>query len=438
MSGAAVAPQRGGAVDVALVEAMSAVLAHRGPDDSGLLVDGNVALANRRLSIVDLPGGHQPMTSADGRVTVTYNGEIYNAPEIRRPLEQRGHRYRTRCDTEALLHLYAEDGAALVHSLRGCFAFALWDREAQELVLARDRLGVKPLYFVHERDGSIYFASEVKALVAAGVVRPELNAAALPGWLANRATYGEETLFAGVRRLLPGHLLIWRDGDVAISRYWDIPDVGPEPRTDAEWVTEWASGFRESVRLRLMADVPIGVFLSGGIDSSSIAAVMGELTGERVKTFSVGFSEPGVSELPAARSVADRLGTDHRDVVMRPEAFFDALPRLTWHADEPLGHPASVPLYFVSELAARDVKAVLTGEGADETLAGYSRYRTSLLNLAAGRAYERLTGEALRGCVARRVGGRRLSRTFLALPADVRTSTSTTSPSSAIRRSAAC
>jgi asparagine synthase (glutamine-hydrolysing) len=420
LSGSAVPPGRGRRIDPELVERMSAALTHRGPDDSGLVVDGSVALANRRLSIVDIPGGHQPMTSADGRFTVTYNGEIYNAQEIRRRLEQRGHRYRTSCDTEALLHLYAEEGTDLVRHLRGCFAFALWDHEAQRLVLARDRLGVKPLYFVHDRDGSIHFASEIKAFVAAGVVRPELNVAALPGYLANRATYGEQTLFAGVRRLAAGHMLVWQDGDAAVTRYWDLPEASAEPWPEDNAVTRWGELFRESVRLRLIADVPIGVYLSGGIDSSAVAAVVAELSDEPLRTFSVGFSEGGVDELPNAAAVARFLRASHREVIVTPDAFAAALPRLTAQNDEPLGHPASVPLYFVSELAAHDVKVVLSGEGADETLAGYSRYRTTVHNLAAGRLYERLTRESWRRVLAPRIRSRRMSRTFLALPADER------------------
>jgi asparagine synthase (glutamine-hydrolysing) len=420
LSGSAVPPGRGRRVDPKLVERMSAALTHRGPDDSGLVVDGCVALANRRLSIIDIPGGHQPMTSVDGRHTVTFNGEIYNAQEIRRELEQRGHRYRTRCDTEALLHLYSEEGTDLVLHLRGCFAFALWDHETRRLLLGRDPLGVKPLYFVHDRDGSIHFASEIKALIAAGIVHPELNAAALPGYLANRATYGEQTLFAGVRRLPAGHVLVWHDGDVDMRRYWDVPEGHAESWPDGDAIARWSELFRESVRLRLIADVPIGVLLSGGIDSSAIAAAVAELSDEPVRTFSVGFSERASDELPNAAAVARYLRSSHREVVVTPEAFAAALPRLTAHNDEPLGHPASVPLYFVSELAAHDVKAVLSGEGADETLAGYFRYRMTMHNIAVGHLYEQLTRDSWRRAFARRIRSRRLSRTFLALPADER------------------
>lgn len=430
ISGLAVPQRRSSDVDLDVVERMNASLTHRGPDDSGIFVDGNVALANRRLSIVDVPGGHQPMTSADGTLTVTYNGEIYNAPALRRELEARGRRYRTNCDTEAVLQVYAEHGNDAVHRLRGCYAFALWDRHSRELTLVRDRLGVKPLYYVHAGDGTLAFASEIKALTAGGLVRAEPDYAALVEYLTNGATYGEETIFAGVRRLLPGQLLVWRDGDVRIERYWDVdPSLADSAGRDHEGpVQEWSALFRESVELRLMADVPIGLLLSGGIDSSAIGAVMTELTGGPVKTFSIGFPEEEGNELGEARLVARHLRSDHRELTVTAEDFFDAMPRLAWHADEPMGHPASVPLALVSGLAARDVKAVLCGEGGDETLAGYARYRTTLHNLALGRRYERLTPAALRSRVARGVDAlpqtsrhaQRLERTFLRRRADLR------------------
>ena len=430
ISGVAVPASRGRAIDVDAVERMSASLTHRGPDDSGLTVDGKVALANRRLSIVDVPGGHQPMTSADGRLTVTYNGEIYNAPHLRRELEARGRRYRTNCDTEAVLHAYAEHGRDAVQRLRGCFAFALWDQRTRELTLVRDRLGVRPLYYTHASDGTIAFASEIKALLAGGFARAEANVAALSSYLTNGATYGEETMFVGVRRLLPGHQLVWRDGEVRTDRYWDVPepaDDGPLLEAD-EHVEQWSALFRESVELRLMADVPIGVLLSGGIDSSAIAAVMTELTGAPIRTFSVGFAEKQANELGYARLVARHLGSEHREVTVTGEDFFAALPRLAWHADEPMGHSASVPLAFLSQLAATEVKAVLCGEGGDETLAGYARYRRTLQNVAAGRRYDRVTTASLRRRVATAVGAlprrsrqaQRLRRTFLHRPVELR------------------
>jgi asparagine synthase (glutamine-hydrolysing) len=428
ISGIAVPEQSARRLDLEAVGAMNAALVHRGPDDSGVVIDGNVAIANRRLSIVDVPGGHQPMSSTDGSLTVTYNGEIYNAPDIRRSHERQGHLYRTNCDTEAVLHLYAEHGKDAVRHMRGCFAFAVWDRQRRELLLARDRLGVKPLYFTHANDGTLHFASEIKALLAGGAVSTELNVLMLPSLLANRATYGEQTIFAGVRRLPPGHVLTWRDGSIEVTEYWDIqPTLLEESLTDGGYLAEWEHRFRESIRLRLMADVPLGVFLSGGIDSSSIAAVMSELVDGPINTFSVGFSEPAASELESARVIARAFATDHHEIVVTSEDFFGALPHLTWHSDEPIAHPSSVPLYFVSQLASRHVKTVLSGEGADETLAGYARYRTTLLNLALGRGYERVTPPSVRRILRTRIGSlpygsrtaQRLSRTFLARQADV-------------------
>jgi asparagine synthase (glutamine-hydrolysing) len=416
--------------DERVVERMRDVLTHRGPDDSGLFVEGRVGLGHRRLSIVDVAAGHQPMTNEDGSLRIVYNGEIYNHADYRAGLEARGHRYHTHCDTETILHLYEEDGARSVEHLRGMFAYAIWDRNRHELFVARDRLGVKPLYYVHTDDGSFYFASEIKALLAAGAVAPELNYAALPDYLANRAPSGEETLFRGVKRLLPGHTLLWRDGRIHIEKYWDISfaaqDGEGSSRSDEDYVEEWFETFRTAVRLRLMADVPLGMFLSGGIDSSAIAAVMSEMVGEPVKTFSVAFAEREANELEYARMVAERFGTEHHEIVVSPEEFFAALPRLVWHEDEPVAHSASVPLNFVSRLAARHVKVVLTGEGSDETLAGYYRYHKTVYNLRLGQLYERAAPAPLRRAVAAAASrlapaavGRKLSRTFVHLPADI-------------------
>jgi asparagine synthase (glutamine-hydrolysing) len=415
--------------DARVVERMRDVLEHRGPDDSGLFVEGRVGLGHRRLSIVDVAAGHQPMTNEDGSLRIVFNGEIYNHADYRAGLEARGHRYQTHCDTETILHLYEEDGARSVEALRGMFAFAVWDRNRSELFVARDRLGVKPLYYVHADDGSFYFASEIKALLAAGAVAPELNYAALPDYLANRATSGEETLFRGVKRLLPGHTLLWRDGRVHIEKYWDISFAGQDEgaaRSDEDYVEEWFETFRTAVRLRLMADVPLGMFLSGGIDSSAIAAVMSGMVSEPVKTFSVAFAEREANELAYARMVAERFGTEHHEIVVSPEEFFAALPHLVWHEDEPIAHSASVPLNFVSRLAARHVKVVLTGEGSDETLAGYYRYHKTVYNLRLGRLYERAAPAPLRRAVAAAAArlapaalGRKLSRTFVHLPADI-------------------
>jgi asparagine synthase (glutamine-hydrolysing) len=408
---------------------MRDVIRHRGPDDEGLFIDGNVGLGHRRLSIVDVAAGHQPMTNEDGTLRITFNGEIYNHAELRPGLEARGHVYGTHCDTETILHLYEEMGARCVEQLRGMFAFAIWDGRRRELFIARDRLGVKPLYYVQTTDGSLYFASEIKALLAARAVAPELNYEALPDYLANHATSEAETLFRSIKRLLPGHTLLWRDGAVEIRRYWDISfqsDDGAAHRSDDDYIAEWTELFRTSVRLRLMADVPLGMFLSGGIDSSAIAAVMSGMVSEPIKTFSVAFAEREANELEYARLIAQAYKTDHHEIVVSPEDFFAALPRLVWHEDEPLAHPSSVALYFVSQLAAQHVKVVLTGEGSDELLAGYGRYRKTVYNLALGARYHAWTPAALRRAVCRSVESlpvaqarQKLTRTFLCIPPEI-------------------
>jgi asparagine synthase (glutamine-hydrolysing) len=407
---------------------MRDVITHRGPDDEGIYIDENVGLGHRRLSIVDVASGHQPMTNEDGSLYITYNGEVYNHADYREELESRGHVYSTHCDTETILHLYEDHGDTCVEHLRGMFAFAIWDRHKRELFIARDRLGIKPLYYVHTADGSLYFASEIKALLEARAVKAELNFAAFSDYLANHATSGEETLFAGVKRLMPGHTLTWRDGEIKIKKYWDVSfaKVAPNGHSDKDYIAEWSELFRKSVELRLMADVPLGMFLSGGIDSSAIAAVMSTLVNEPIKTFSVAFKEREANELEYARLVARAYNTDHHEVVISPEEFFAALPDLIWHEDEPLAHPSSVALYFVSRLAAQHVKVVLTGEGSDELMAGYARYRKTILNLAVGEHYHRMVPAGVRDLIRGQIAGMsasklraKLSRTFLSLSPDI-------------------
>jgi asparagine synthase (glutamine-hydrolysing) len=415
-------------LDPALVARMRDIITHRGPDDKGMFVDASVGLGHRRLSIVDVAAGHQPMTNEDGSLHITYNGEIYNHADFRAELEAKGHVYKTHCDTETILHLYEEHGERCVDFLRGMFAFAIWDQPRKELFIARDRLGVKPLYYYCSADGSLFFGSEIKTLLEAGALKPELNYQALPDYLANHAPSGEETLFSGVKRLLPGHVLIWKDGQVRVKRYWDVSfSSGEDGRSDKDYINEWYELFRTSVRLRLMADVPLGMFLSGGIDSSAIAAVMSQMVDEPIKTFSVAFAEREANELEYARLVAQAFKTNHHEIVVTPEDFFAALPRLVWHEDEPLAHPSSVALYFVSHLASRHVKVVLTGEGSDELLAGYARYRKTILNLGAGIQYHNLTPAVIQKTVRRGIAGmpagskikQKLSRTFLTLTPDI-------------------
>ena len=403
---------------------MRDILRHRGPDDGGIFVDGSIGLAMRRLAIVDVSHGAQPMTR--GAHTIVYNGEIYNHAECRPELIQRGHSFATQSDTETILHLYQEYERDCVQHLRGMFAFAIWDRLKQELFIARDRFGVKPLYYVHTDDGSLYFASEIKALLDVGAVKAAINFNALPDQLANHGTSGDETLFAGIKRLLPGHTMLWKDGRLTIREFWDL-DFEPkdDSRTEAEYVEEWSGLFEESVRLRLMSDVPLGMFLSGGIDSSAIAAVMSKMIDGPIKTFSVGFAEREANELEYARIVSRAFGTDHHEITVTPQQFFEVLPRLVWHEDEPIGFVASIPLYFVSKLAQQHVKVVLTGEGSDEIMAGYGRYQKALSLLNYGEKYENLTPafmrDAVRSGVATLPAGlnRKLNRTFLTREADI-------------------
>jgi len=418
----------GRTIDEGTLARMRDAMEHRGPDGAGSYIDGNVGLGHRRLSIVDINRGHQPMSNEDGSVWITFNGEIYNHRDISPGLEARGHVYRSVCDTETILHLYEERGPRVVEELRGMFAFAIWDRGRNRLLLARDRVGIKPLYYALTEDGCIYFASEIKAIIESGGVRPELNYAVLSDYAANRAPSGEETLFRGIRRLPPGHTLVWSEGKVEINRYWDVSFAKAEhDLSDREYVERFTELFEESVRLRLMADVPLGMFLSGGIDSSAIASVMSRMVGEPIKTFSVAFEELEANELKYAREVAYAYGTDHHEIVVSPDQFFDALPALVYQEDEPIAHPSSVPLYFVSRLAADHVKVVLTGEGSDELLAGYGKYFTTVYNLAFGRAYERALPKGMRSWLRRKIEGmdgasrtrQRLARTFLCVSPDI-------------------
>ena len=369
------------------------------------------------------------MSNEDGTIWITFNGEIYNHRELRPLLEERGHVYRSQSDTETILHLYEEFGIAGVAKLRGMFAYAIWDSVQRKLVLARDRLGIKPLYYTEKDDGTLYFASEIKALIAGRAIKPDLNHDALADYSANRHTSGEETLFRGVKRLTPGHTLQWLDGQTRIEPYWDLSFTkSNSPLKQEEYVDRFSELFRESVRLHLMSDVPLGVFLSGGIDSSAITAAMTTMVSAPIKTFSVAFAEREANELNYARVVARAFKTDHHEIVITPEEFFGELPALIYQEDEPIAHPSSVPLYFVSKLARRHVKVVLTGEGSDELLAGYNKYRVTMENLRLGRHYRGIVPASVRQLVKRQTekwsGASRvlqkLHRTFLCLPAEIR------------------
>jgi len=397
---ACVRPRTGGNEEI--VRRMASAIRHRGPDDFGIFTDEHVALGHRRLSIIDVAGGHQPMTSESGALRIIYNGEIFNHASIRPELERQGHRYKSRCDTETILHAYEQHGGDCVRLFRGMFAFAIWDREARTLYCARDRLGIKPLYYYW--DGELFaFASEIKALLAHPAISPALNDALLPEQLAFGYQSGEETLFRGIRKLMPGHHLTLDVGaarpEPRIQRYWDPLDQrdGESERgfSDEDWIRETRRRLEETVRMRLMSDVPLGMFLSGGVDSSAIAALIRRMTDGPVKTFSVGYAEARYSELSYAATVAKAIGTDHHEIVVGMDDFFGALPEMIWHEDEPIAWPSSVSLYFVSKLASEQVKVVLTGEGSDELFGGYERYRWNLLNSRAARAWNAIPGSGL-------------------------------------------
>ena len=391
---------------------MRDVIAHRGPDDAGLYADDRAALAHRRLSIVDLAAGHQPLANEDESVWIVFNGEIYNHASIRPELESAGHRYRTRSDTETIVHAYEEWGEACVDRLRGMFAFAIWDAPRKRLLLARDRLGVKPLYWSLTA-GRLLFASEIKSILQSGLVKPEADASKLPEQLSTRSLAGPGTLFKGIQRLMPGHVLVFEDGQVRLRKYWDVPvrtgDAPAERLPEADAIRQFRELLEESVRIRLMADVPLGMFLSGGLDSSAIAALMSRMIDRPLQTFSVAFADRAFSELEYARQVSTAIGADAHEIVIDESDYFGALPRLIWHEDEPIAHTSSVPLYFVSHLASRHVKVVLTGEGSDELLAGYGRYPRFLMNWNLGKVYAKLPA-SLRHWVADAVVPRLPSR----------------------------
>jgi asparagine synthase (glutamine-hydrolysing) len=362
-------------VDPAIIGAMSETMAHRGPDDSGVFVDGPAGLGFRRLSIIDLAGGHQPMTTSDG-VTIVFNGEIYNYRDLTCKLTAAGHRFRTHSDTETILHAYRQYGDACVERLRGMFAFAIWDRPKQRLLLARDRLGVKPLYYYQCGD-FLAFASEIKALLEIPAIARNVDPDALDDYLSLRYIPGPRTMFRNIFRLQPGHTLVLENGQVRIHQYWDVAYSEPERNPQ-----DFLELLEESVRLRLVADVPLGLFLSGGLDSTAILSIMSRLAGGRVKTFSVGYESTNprddVSEFEYARLAANTFGAEHYEYRLTSHQFEESIPGLIWHLDEPMADPTIIPLYHLSRLAREHITVVLSGEGADEILGGYNIYSRML------------------------------------------------------------
>jgi asparagine synthase (glutamine-hydrolysing) len=367
-------------IDRAEIFRMTDLIRHRGPDDHGYHLRHEVGLGHRRLSIIDVAGGRQPLANEDDTIWIVYNGEVYNHVELRQGLVARGHVFRTRADTEAIVHAYEEWGADCVRRLRGMFAFAIWDDRRKELLLARDRLGIKPLYYA-ELDGDLVFASELKSLLAVSELDDALDERALAAYLLLRYVPAPLTMLASVRKLPPAHVLTWRAGRTRLRRYWDLLDTvtrDATPPTEAEAAIELRRRLDYATKLRLMSEVPLGAFLSGGLDSTMVTAAMLKEVAPpgTLKTFSIGYADdPTDEELGYARLAAGALGTEHHEVRMSADDAADELFDIVWHLDEPVADPACVPLYFLARRAREEVTVVLSGEGADEALGGYYIYR---------------------------------------------------------------
>ena len=361
-------------VDVELLRSMASVINHRGPDDEGIYVKNNVGLAHKRLSILDLsPAGHQPMSNEDGTIWIVFNGEIYNFLDLRDDLQKRGHTFRSRTDTETIIHLYEEKGVECVHDLRGMFAFAIWDENKKRLFCARDRAGKKPFVYAHTEDGLI-FASELKALLKDPALKRNLNHTAIHNYLTYQYVPSPMSIFTSVKKLPPAHILIYERGDLKIKRYWNL---SYQDKLQLSSVEEYGEQFRdlfeEAVKIRLRSDVPLGAFLSGGVDSSLVVAVMSRLMDQPVKTFSIGFEEEAYDEVAFARLIAEKYKTDHHEFIVKPDAV-SILPQIVWHYNEPFADSSAIPTYYVSKMTRDFVTVALNGDGGDESFAGYERY----------------------------------------------------------------
>jgi len=360
----------------AVLDRMCRAIAHRGPDDQGTVVKNQIALGMRRLSIIDLAGGHQPMTGCDDAISLVFNGEIYNYRELQRELDSRGHQFKTHSDTETIAHAYEEYGASCVEHLRGMFAFALWDARARELFIARDRVGKKPLYYTITRDGTLIFGSELKSLREHPEFRRDINNEALDAYLTFGYVPDPLTIFRDVHKLPPGCHLTLKDGRVRVEQYWDFPyeqEQQNPARSEGDCLEELRELLDEAVRLRMEAEVPLGAFLSGGVDSSTVVGLMARHATQPVKTFSIGFHEDSYNELKYARIAAQRFGTDHHEFIVTPD-ICEIIDELVWHFDEPFADSSAIPTYMVSKLARQHVTVALSGDGGDELFAGYTRY----------------------------------------------------------------
>jgi asparagine synthase (glutamine-hydrolysing) len=383
--------REGVAADRDILARMTATLRHRGPDGEGYYLDGPAGLGHRRLSIIDLDGGAQPMSNEDGSVWVSYNGELYNEPALRARLKGQGHVFRTVSDTEALVHLYEEEGPDFVRHLNGMFALALWDARRRRLVLARDRMGQKPLYYAETAEGGLVFGSEPKALLVHPGVRRALDPAGLARYLFYEYLPAPHTIWTGMRKLPPAHRLVWEHGQARLARYWQAPLPRGEAPPFAEAAERFWSGLCAAVARHRRCDVPLGVFLSGGVDSSSVAAALAESEPARqIRTFSIGFDDPSFDESAHARAVARHLGTTHHERIFRAETVWELLPEVATWLDEPFGDASILPTHLLSRFARSEVKVVLGGDGADELLAGYPTFTAER---AAG-LFRRLPGPA--------------------------------------------
>src|SRR6266849_4308551 len=355
-----------------LIDRMCKVIRHRGPDDQGVWLGDGVALGMRRLSIIDLSGGHQPIFNEDQSILVVFNGEIYNYRELREELQGHGHHFTTSSDTETIVHAYEEYGDECVKHLRGMFTFAIWDRNRHRLLAARDRFGKKPLNYYWDGQRLI-FGSEIKSILEAGIPR-EINQIALDEYLVYSYVPTPNTLFKGVFKLPAAHILIYEDGQISTKRYWELPFTPTCQDDEATAIERTFVLLKEAVEVRLMSEVPLGAFLSGGVDSSIVVGLMSQMISQPVKTFSIGFEEDDFSELPYARQIAKHFGTDHHEFFVRPE-LISVLPQLVWAYDEPFSDASMLPTYYVSKLAREYVTVVLTGDGGDEIFGGYTPYR---------------------------------------------------------------
>ena len=365
-------------VEEGLIEKMCQAIHHRGPDEWGMWRHGPVGIGMKRLRIIDLAGGKQPIENSAGTMRIVFNGEIYNYRQLRQDLAQRGYRFRTQSDTETILYLYEEYGAECVQYLRGMFAFAIWDDTRRSLFMARDRFGKKPLHYYHD-DRQFLFGSEIKSLLVHPDIRPEVHRPAIVNYIAYGYVPDPDTMFRGIHKLPPGHLLTWKDGKIEIRQYWDLQFKPDHPSKEDQYYLERTEALlSEAVKIRLISDVPLGAFLSGGIDSGLVVALMAHHMSEPVKTFSIGFKDEAYNELPYARMVAQRYATDHHEEIVEPDAE-EVLAELVTRFDEPFADSSAIPTYYVSRLARRHVTVALSGDGGDEIFAGYDRYLDSVL-----------------------------------------------------------